>query len=766
MSGMFRSEVRPVPMPEPKAEPITTAVGTAPQPASYAAMHLLVEAGAVLASSLDPATTMGQVARLTIPRLADLCVIDLLDEDGSIKDVAVASADEEIARELETLRERYPLDPAGEHPVAQVLRSGEPVLLEEMTNMLLTSFAQGSEHARFMIDHGYRSAVVAPLSARERTLGALSVLRLGDGQSYGEEDLELVCELARRAALAIDNARLFSDLRRVEQRLETILVNLAEAITVVDEHGQTVFANQAAAQLLGVDDPGELTAAPPGTIMERFLVLDEQGHELDLERMPGRRLFAGEPAQPLLVRNIVRATGEERWLIVRSSPISDPDTGRVLYAVNVFENITEVKRVERAESFMSEASRVLASSMDYTQTLRRVARLAVPQIAAWCAVDLLDEQGRIERVAVHHADPEKIALAERLHRIYQPAPEEPTGVPEVIRSGRALIVTDVRPDALASYARDEEHLELLSALDATAVIIVPMGGATGPIGAITLVSSSGGRRLTDADLGVLERLGRRAGTAVENARLYTERTRIAHTLQRALLPESLPEIGGVELQALYSPAGELNEVGGDFYDVFRYDADRWILVIGDVCGKGPRAAGVTALARHTLRAGAISGQSLTDMLGTLHQALRRQPPGADLCTVCLVLMAPRPEGGMQLTVALAGHHPPLLLDRDGQARPVGRPGTLLGVLDPIEIAESEAVLQAGQTLLLYTDGVSEAGRSVGPLGEEGVVELCRRSPELGLADLLEHLERAALERAEGKLRDDIALLAARIVPGL
>jgi PAS domain S-box-containing protein len=727
-------------------------------------MHLLVEAGAVLASSLDPATTMGQVARLTIPRLADLCVIDLLDEHGSIKDVAVASADEEIARELEALRERYPLDPSGEHPVAQVLRSGEPVLLEEMTNMLLTSFAQGSEHARFMIDHGYRSAVVAPLSARERTLGALSVLRLGDGQTYGEEDLELVCELARRAALAIDNARLFSDLRRVEQRLETILVNLAEAITVVDEHGQTVFANQAAAQLLGVDDPGELTAAPPGTIMERFLVLDEQGHELDLERMPGRRLFAGDPAQPLLVRNIVRATGEERWLIVRSSPISDPDTGRVLYAVNVFENITEVKRVERAESFMAEASRVLASSMDYTQTLRRVARLAVPQIAAWCAVDLLDEQGRIERVAVHHADPEKIALAERLHRIYQPSPEEPTGVPEVIRSGRALVVTDIDPDALASYARDEEHLELLSALDATAVIIVPMGGATRTIGAITLVSSGGGRRLTDADLGVLERLGRRAGTAVENARLYTERTRIAHTLQRALLPESLPEISGVELQALYSPTGELNDVGGDFYDVFQYDSDRWILLIGDVCGKGPRAAGVTALARHTLRAGAISGQSLTGMLGTLHQALRRQPPGADLCTVCLVLMAPRPEGGMGLTIALAGHHPPLLVDRDGQARPVGRPGTLLGVLDPIEITESEAVLHGGQTLLLYTDGVSEAGRSVGPLGEEGVVELCRRSPELGLAGLLEHLERAALERAEGKLRDDIALLAARIMP--
>jgi PAS domain S-box-containing protein len=724
------------------------------------AMHLLVEAGAVLASSLDLTTTMGQVARLTVPELADLCVIDLRDEDGSIRDVAVAATEAGIARELEVLRARYPLDPAGEHPVAQVLRSGEPVLLAEMTDMLLSSFAQGSEHARFMIDHGYRSAVVAPLRARERTLGALSVLRLGAGEPYGEDDLELVCELARRAALALDNARLFSDLRRVEQRLEAILVNLAEAITVVNEQGQTVFANQAAADLLGVEDPEELTSAPPGTIMPRFLVLDEQGNELDLERMPGRRLFAGESAQPLLVRNIVRATGEERWLIVRSSPISDPDSGRVLYAVNVFENITDVKRAELAESFMAEASRVLASSMDYTQTLQRIARLAVPQIADWCAVDLLDEQDRIERVAVHHADPEQVVLAERLHRIYRPAREAPTGVPEVIRSGRARIVTDIQADALAAYARDAEHLELLRAIGATAVIIVPMAGATEAIGAITLVSSGAGRRLTDADLALVERLGRRAGTAVENARLYTERTRIAHTLQRALLPESLPEVPGVEMQALYSPAGELNEVGGDFYDVFEYDQDRWILLIGDVCGKGPRAAGVTALARHTLRAAAMSGQSLTDMLGTLHQALRRQPPGADLCTVCLILMT-RTSAGAHLTVALAGHHPPLLVDSHGEAMPIGQLGTLLGVLDPIDITESEAELTAGQTLLLYTDGVSEAGRSTTPLGEDGLRELCRQSPRLSLSALLRHIEQAALEHGEGKLRDDIALLAVR-----
>jgi PAS domain S-box-containing protein len=728
---------------------------------SDAAMGLLVEAGAVLASSLDLMTTMGQVARLTVPPLADLCVIDLRDEDGSIRDVAVAATEEGIAHDLEELRTRFPLDPDGAHPVAQVIRSGEPELLAEMTGTLLSSFAQGSEHARFMIDHGYRSAIVAPLLARGRTLGALSTLRLGDSMPFRSEDLELVCELARRAAMAIDNARLFSDLQRVERRLEAILVNLAEAITVVDEQGRTVFANQAAADLLGVDTPAELMSAAPGTLMPRYLVLDEQGRELDLESMPGRRLFAGEHPEPLLVRNIVRATGEERWLNVRSSPVTEPETGRILYAVNVFENITEVKRAQLMESFMAGASRVLASSMDYGETLQRVARLAVPQIADWCAIDLLSERGEIERVAVHHADPEMLALAERISHVHQPALDEPMGVPEVIRSGETRIFTDIQPQALAAYAHNDEHLELLSAIGATAVIIVPMAGATGTIGAITLVSSESIRRLSPVDLALAERLGRRAGTAVENARLYTERTRIAHTLQQALLPESLPEIPGTELEALYCAAGELNEVGGDFYDVFDYGADCWMLIIGDVCGKGPRAAGVTALARHTLRAAAMSGQSPADMLGTLHQALRRQPPGADLCTVCLVTMALAPEHA-RLTVALAGHPPPLLIDPSGEATQIGRTGTLLGILDPIKITESTAELHAGHTLLLYTDGVPDAGQAGRRLGEDGLIELCGQARQRTLHDLLKHIEHAALEQAGGSLHDDIALLGLRL----
>jgi PAS domain S-box-containing protein len=743
--------------PSPKHRP----VGRQELSAHDTAVELLVEAGAVVASSLDLTTTMRQVARLTVPRLADLCVIDLLGEDGSITEVAVASADPELAPALEEMRIRHPLNPGGEHPVARVIRSGRPELLAEMREGLLRSFAQGSEHARFMVEHRYRSAAVAPLLARGRTLGALSVLRLAESAPYRREDLELAGELARRAAMAIDNARLFAQVRGVERRLEAVLANIAEAITLMDRDGRTVFANQAAADLLGAANPRELTSANPGAIMSRFVVTDEQGRELGRDQMPSRRLFAGERPEPLLVRNVVRATGEERWLIVRCSPVLDPDTEEVAYAINVYENITEVKRVQLAESFMAEATRVLASSMDYTETLQQIARLAVPRLADWCAVDVLGETGEIERVAVHHSDPSRIALAEALDRGYRPALDDPAGVAEVIRSGKARIFTDIDPDALAAYARDDTHLALLRDIRATAVIIVPLAAPTRTLGAITLVSSDSSRRLTHADLGVAVRLGRRAGTAVESARLYTERTRIARALEAALLPESLPQIPGMEIASLYRAAGELNDVGGDFYDVMAYGPERWLLVIGDVCGKGPRAAGVTALARHTLRAAAILGQTPAGMLGTLHEALRRQPPGADLCTVCLVTIEPQPAR-VRLTVALAGHPPPMLIDPNGRCRQVGSPGTVLGVFDPIVIKEVDLELGAGQTLLLYTDGLPEAGRAGLHLDEDSLSELCAEVSHPTLAGMLSRLEQGALRRAGGRLRDDIAMLALRL----
>lgn len=730
-------------------------------------VELLIRAGIVLATSLhDRDTTMREVAGLTVPGLGDICVVDLLDSKEEIRDVAVAAADPELEKTLERLRGSFPISLDGEHPVAQVIRSGQPLLLEQMDGDALRSYAESESHAEFMISNGYRSAVVAPLVARDRTLGAISVLRFGERDPYVREDLDLVQALAWRAALAIDNARLFSELRVLEERMEAVLVNMVEAITVEDRDGRLVFVNQAAADLLGAKSPEELTSAPKGTFRSRYRWLDEQGAVVSWAMTPGRRLFAGEHPEPVVVRTVQRATGEERWLVLRSSGVRDPERNELIYAVNVFENVTDIKRAQITGDFLAEASRVLAASMDYGVTLKRLSRLAVPQIADWCAIDLMTERGDIERVAIHHPNPAKLKLAHRLALEYPYDPSEDRGLPRVVKEGVAAFASTISPEMLAAAAQDPSHLKLLEEIGMSSAIVVPMEAAGHVIGAITLVTAESGRSLTQEDLELAEELGRRAGVAVENARLYTERTRIALTLQQALLPESLPRIPGVELDALYTAAGELNEVGGDFYDVFDYGEDRWMLVIGDVCGKGPHAAAVTALARYTLRAAAMSGQSPTEMLTMLHRALRRGSEPSELCTVCLVVLDREPRGG-RATIALAGHPPPLLIGRDGEIEQVGRIGTLLGAIEPLKIEETEVALGEDDTLLLYTDGVIDAGSGGSLIGEEGLLDLCANArQERTLAGLLHQLEQAALELSEGRLRDDLALLAVRLTPAL
>ncbi|HEX4033991.1 MAG TPA: SpoIIE family protein phosphatase [Solirubrobacteraceae bacterium] len=728
------------------------------------ATDLLVEAGAVLASSLDPRVTMRQVALLTVPRLGDLCVIDLRNEAGEIRDVAVVATDPAVEAGLIALREEHPVDPQEHHPVAEAIRSGEPVLLQEMSDELLRAIARGPAHAAFMIASEYRSAIVAPLPARGRMLGAISVLRLGECEPFAQADLDIACELARRAALAIDNARLFSELRAVEQRLEAILVGLAEAVTVVERGGRTVFANRAASDLLGFDSSQELVESEPGSIMRRFIVLDEDGRELELTQMPARRLFAGETEPPpLLVRNISRGNGRERWLIVRATPIRDAETGEVTHAVNVFEDITEVKRAERAERLLAEASRILASSLDYGHTLRRVARLAVPQLADWCSVSVLEENNEIRRVAVHSTGDGPAAQAQGLERVVAPQLGDTTGVGAVIRTGRSRRYGEGSRESIEDLARSDEHLELLREMGARTMVFVPMAAAGRTVGSIALVSSDPLRRIGDAEVALAEELGRRAGTAVHNARAFTERALIAHTLQQALLPSALPSAAGVEVHALYEAAGELNEVGGDFYDILEEgESGSWLLMVGDVCGKGAHAAAATALARHTLRAAALGGGGPAAMLQALHTAMRLQPTAQSLCTAAIVRMTRSADGGARLDVALGGHQPPLLIDPGGGTRAIGRTGTLLGVVDPIEVHEVEVAMALGDTLLLYTDGVTDAGHSTDRLGEEGLAQLCAQSSGESLEALLERIRAAALERVSGRSRDDIMLLGMRL----
>ena len=225
---------------------------------------------------------------------------------------------------------------------------------------------------------------------------------------------------------------------------------------------------------------------------------------------------------------------------------------------------------------------------------------------------------------------------------------------------------------------------------------------------------------------VAEDFGLRAGAAVENARLYRAASRIARTLQTSLLPPVLPDVPGAELAAAFHPAGQGLEVGGDFYDVFSTGDGQWYLVIGDVCGKGAEAAAVTALARYTLRTAAARRRSPAEILRWVDEAMVGQDAaGGRYCTIaCAHIDLARSPA--RLTVSCGGHPLPVLRRADGEVEQVGAFGTLLGLGGEAALHDRSTDLHPGDTLVLYTDGLTEAQAPRSMWGPEELAAAVRR----------------------------------------
>lgn len=543
-------------------------------------------------------------------------------------------------------------------------------------------------------------------------------------------------------------------------QLEAILRGVADAITAQAPDGRLLFANQAALDVLGFATREDLLSAPLSQILDRYDLYDEEGSPFPLENLPGRRALAGEDVAEQVLRFRVRATGEERWSAVKATPIRDSE-GRVTMAINVIEDITAHKRAERAQRFLSEWSGVLGSSLDPSEVLPRVASLAVPELGDWCAVDLRDASGAPERVALVHTDPAMMQKAVELRERYPPDPYAATGVPHVMRTGRPELYSEVPEELLRRVAHDEEHHQLLKDIGMRSVMIVPMRARNRTVGALSFVTGPSGRRYDKLDLELAQELAGRCATAIDNAQLFADRAYIARTLQQSLLPAELPEIPGIEAAARFRPTGEGNEVGGDFYDLFETGQRGWTVVVGDVCGKGPDAAAVTALARYTLRAAAMRERLPSRCLQLLNEALLRQRDDRRFCTVVYAYLEPKAEG-VRLALACGGHPLPLLLHRDGVVQQVGAPGTLLGVVADPSLEDRSLLLQRGDALVLYTDGVIEGRAANGALDEERLAELVAGCAGMGADAIAATVEDAAVSAQVGEPRDDIAVLVLRV----
>jgi serine phosphatase RsbU (regulator of sigma subunit)/PAS domain-containing protein len=720
---------------------------------------LLARAGELFETGTDPLGRLDAVSALPVPELADLCVIDLVGPDGVLRSAAVTSTVANAADEVRAMRYAHPVPPGSDHPVARVARTGDSLLLRRIRPDDRAIWATSPEHLELIRRLDYRSAVVVPLSARGRTVGTLAMIRLGRGLPFDDGDLRAAEDLARRAGLAIDHARLGTELGETESELHIVLEALTEAVTVQDRSGRIVYANAAAARLNGSPTVRAMLDTPIGDVMAEWDVRDEHGAPIPLERFPGRQALAGVEPAPLLMQLTHRETGEHRWRIAKATPVPGSD-GAPRLAVNVVEDVTEQRRREFSMAFLARASKLLTASLDPAETLEKVAWAAVPELADWCAVDMPDERGRLRRVATADRSPERTRITSLVVRERSGDRTLPVGPPEVMRTGTSQFYPEITDDVLRAAARDMHQLEQLRAVGARSVLVVPMVAAAGVIGTITLGSIESGRRLTHEDLLLAEELGRRAGIAVEHSRVHGERSEVAATLQAALLPPRLPVVPELTLAARFRAAGGGNSVGGDFYDLFPLEGEpaAWMVVMGDVTGKGPAAAAITSLARYAMRTAALYERDPSRVLQRLNHVLVNDDHPRRLCTAVCARVEAAP-GRATVTVACAGHPPPLLTNGEGRVDAVGRPGTLLGAFEDGHWSDTTVELGPRDTLLLYTDGVTDTRGPDGRFGverlEQVVAEAAGRDPD----HLASVLDDALLRFQDGAQRDDVAVLA-------
>ncbi len=265
---------------------------------------------------------------------------------------------------------------------------------------------------------------------------------------------------------------------------------------------------------------------------------------------------------------------------------------------------------------------------------------------------------------------------------------------------------------------------------------------------------------------VLRNITRRVRAEQRLQHLLDERSRVAAALQTSLTPRSLPAIPGLELASRFDPAGDGSEIGGDFFDVFMLDQDSWGLFLGDVSGKGAEAAAVTALARYTLRTLADPDHPPSRTLRDLNTRLQASTPSEMHCTLVYAIARPC-ESGVELTVSLAGHHPPLVRRRTGPVEAIGRFGTALGFVDDPELYDVTVLLEPGDLLCMFTDGLVEARNGKELFGAEGTAAVLADSGDRGTGDIATDLVAAArrFHRGEG-LADDLAILLVRVDPGV
>ncbi|MDX6635813.1 MAG: hypothetical protein QOF06_2016 [Solirubrobacterales bacterium] len=429
----------------------------------------------------------------------------------------------------------------------------------------------------------------------------------------------------------------------------------------------------------------------------------------------------------------------------------------VMVAVVATVSTRKVRQTNRRFRLLDEISRVADGGLPLDETLDAIAEIIVPELGDICAIDVIEDDS-VRRAALRADGPDAAVIAARL-KARGPRMQEQIAS-DASRKRQEPRRFELRSEEdLREFASDEEDLEFLHSLGVRSGVTVELRARGRPTGVLTISVGPSGRRFGDSDVHFATILAGRVALALDNAGLFSvlerterERAEIAETLQRGLLPPPLPHIPGWSVAATYRPAGAENELGGDFYDAFRI-AGGWMVVIGDVTGRGAKAAAVTAHARYTLRtAAALTGDPVVALRTLNRELLARQ--GAALCSVAAMAISEDPAEPVRL--AVAGHPPPLLVD-GASVTEVTSPAPVLGAFTDETWSLESTPVAPGQLLVVVTDGVTDVIGGGERFGEERLHAQLEGVSSPALA--AQRIEGALHEFAGGTLDDDAAILA-------
>lgn len=453
----------------------------------------------------------------------------------------------------------------------------------------------------------------------------------------------------------------------------------------------------------------------------------------------------------------IRKDGVRIDVSLAISPIEHPRRGIVGASVIARDITAEVRR-RRAQEFLVAATGGLDASLDFNRTARTIVKTAVPELAELCVLDFVRRDGWIGDSLVGAANPEVGAVLEEIRRRKPLDPRSNHPVAQVLRAGRAMVWRDLTsPKVMKDVVQSEEHKKLIEDTHYQSAAVAPLVARGSTLGALSLLHASTDLRYEADDLQLLGELADRAAMALDNARLYEERDRIAQNLQRGLRPPEPPFVAGLDIAVVFDAYGDGMEIGGDLYDILPTDDGCWIM-IGDVTGKGSVAAGVSVALRHSMRGLARQIDEPRELLAQLNEMLLEGHSLNDFATA-LLLRLRREQGRWNVCLAAAGHPPAIHVRRDGPVQLGG--GAVLGAWADAPIPSHEAELAPGETLILATDGWFEAGPPETHVPPAALGELAHSFAELELAEMTECLRQNAISRSGGRLRDDLVLLALR-----